>query len=103
MRRDELSWAHLTCISTHATHALSSPLEPPHPHQIIRDRETHEPKGFGFVTFSLDNPQSAQTAMQRLNGATLQGPFGGRTIRVSPSNKTRGPGEAGGAQMAAAR
>jgi len=29
--------------------------------------------------------------MQRLNGAALQGPFGGRIIKVAPSNKWRTP------------
>jgi hypothetical protein len=34
--------------------------------------------------------------MQRMNGATLHGAFGGRTVRVSPSNKWRGSGGGGG-------
>jgi hypothetical protein len=34
--------------------------------------------------------------MARLNGVSLQGVFGGRTIRVSPSNKWRSGGGGGG-------
>lgn len=64
--------------------------------QVIRDRETREAKGYGFVTFSTANPQAAQDAMTRLNGAMLQGPFSGRTIRVSPSNKWRSSDGGGG-------
>ncbi|KIY91349.1 hypothetical protein MNEG_16615, partial [Monoraphidium neglectum] len=54
--------------------------------QVIRERETGEARGYGFVTFSAASPQSAPAAMARLNGATLDGAFQGRTIRVSPSN-----------------
>jgi hypothetical protein len=48
------------------------------------------------VTFAPDAPGAAAAAMQRLNGATLPGAFGGRTVRVSPSNKWRGAGGGGG-------
>ncbi|GBF87813.1 hypothetical protein Rsub_00524 [Raphidocelis subcapitata] len=65
--------------------------------QIIRDRETQDPRGYGFVTFNASAPQAASTAMQRLNGASLPGPFGGRAIRVSPSNKWRPAGDGGAA------
>ncbi len=81
-------------------HHLQPPHPPAPPPQIIRDRETQEPRGFGFITFSSSAPQAGPVAMQRLNGATLQGAFGGRTIRVSPSNKGRAP--EGGAVAAAA-
>ncbi|GBF93927.1 hypothetical protein Rsub_06176 [Raphidocelis subcapitata] len=64
--------------------------------QVIRDRETHEPKGYGFINFSPDAPQAASAAMARLNGTSLPGAFGGRTIRVSPSNKWRSGGVGGG-------
>ncbi|KAI8469816.1 MAG: hypothetical protein J3K34DRAFT_521841 [Monoraphidium minutum] len=72
--------------------------------QVIRDRETGDPKGYGFVTFSPSAPAAAPAAMARLNGAVLDGVFQGRTVRVSPSNKWRNSDAGGGgsSHMAAA-
>lgn len=55
--------------------------------QVMRDRETRVSRGYGFVTFA--NSASAQAAMAQLNGAAIMGPFQGRPLRVSPSNKAR--------------
>lgn len=73
----------------------------PPPIQVIRDRETQETKGYGFVTFNSSAPQAAQQAMARLNGTSLPGAFEGRIIRVSPSNKWRGSDAGGGGGMVA--
>ena len=50
---------------------------------LVIDRETGRPKGFAFCEF--DNPNSAQDAIQRLNGYDLNG----RQIRVAPANRQK--------------
>lgn len=44
---------------------------------IIKDRDTGQSKGFGFIT--MDDDDAAKTAIQEMDGSDM----GGRTIRVS--------------------
>jgi len=44
---------------------------------IIIDRETHRPKGFGFV--EMDEDSAAEAAISQLDGKE----FGGRNLRVN--------------------
>lgn len=48
---------------------------------VITDRDTGRSRGFGFVTF--ENAGDAQTAMDEMNGATLDG----RAIKVDEANE----------------
>lgn len=58
---------------------------------IIIDRMTNEPKGFGFVEFA--SKEHGQAAMKALNGTDL----GGRTLTVNEARpKTEGGGGGGG-------
>lgn len=54
---------------------------------IINDRETGRPRGFGFV--EMANKDEAMAAIEALNGQEL----GGRTLTV---NEARGKKEGGG-------
>jgi len=56
---------------------------------IISDRDTGQSKGFGFVEMSSD--AEAQTAIQQLNGTSLDG----RQIKVNEA-KPKAPGGGGG-------
>lgn len=59
--------------------------------QIISDRDTGRPRGFGFVEMA----DGAEKAVQSLNGTDLQG----RTINVNearPREERRGGGGGGG-------
>ncbi|MFK7989861.1 MAG: RNA recognition motif domain-containing protein [Sandaracinaceae bacterium] len=59
--------------------------------KVISDRDTGRSRGFGFVTFA--DPSSAQTAMQEMNGAELDG----RTLNVDiAQDRARGGGGGGG-------
>lgn len=59
--------------------------------KVITDRETGRSRGFGFVTF--DEAGDAETAMQAMDGATLDG----RRIRVDVAQeRERGGGGGGG-------
>ena len=52
--------------------------------QIMTDRETGRPRGFGFV--EMPNATEAQTAIAGLNGTSL----GGRTLTVSEAHQREG-------------
>ena len=57
---------------------------------LISDRDTGQPRGFGFVEMSSSD---AQKAMQSLNGQD----FGGRPLKVNEAqDKPRGGGGGGG-------
>ena len=49
--------------------------------KVIMDRETGRSKGFGFVTF--EKAEDARTAMDKMNGASLDG----RNIRVNEAEQ----------------
>jgi RNA recognition motif-containing protein len=56
----------------------------------VNDRDTGQPRGFGFVEMSSAD---AQRAMQALNGQD----FGGRPLKVNEAqDKPRGGGGGGG-------
>ncbi|KAJ8274073.1 hypothetical protein COCON_G00086980 [Conger conger] len=57
---------------------------------VIRDRETHRSRGFGFVTF--ENPDDAKDALEGMNGKTVDG----RTIRVDEAGKSGSRSGGGG-------
>jgi cold-inducible RNA-binding protein len=58
---------------------------------IVTDRETGQPRGFGFVT--MGTSQDAEKAMTKMNGATLDG----RQLRVNEAEeRPRGGGGGGG-------
>jgi RNA recognition motif-containing protein len=60
--------------------------------KVIEDRETGRSRGFGFVTFSEES--AAQTAIDEMNGAELDG----RTLLVNEAQERapRGGGFGGG-------
>ena len=60
--------------------------------KVIEDRETGRSRGFGFVTFSEES--AAQTAIDEMNGAELDG----RTLVVNEAQERapRGGGFGGG-------
>lgn len=59
---------------------------------LVRDRYSGEPRGFGFV--EIDNDEEAEKAIQELNGKELQG----RALVVNEARpmRERGPGGGGG-------
>jgi RNA recognition motif-containing protein len=58
---------------------------------LVTDRETGQPRGFGFVTMAT--AEGAAKAIERWNGAEL----GGRQLRVNEAEDRRGgPGGGGG-------
>ena len=57
--------------------------------KVINDRETGRSRGFGFVTFA--NEADAQVALEKMNGAQLDG----RTLNVNEAQDRRGGGGGG--------
>lgn len=57
---------------------------------IIRDRESDQSRGFGFV--EMDDDQQAQAAIDGLNGTELDG----RTLTVNEARPKTGGGPGGG-------
>ena len=59
---------------------------------VMMDRVTNRPRGFGFVTMS--SPEEAQKAIDALHGKE----FGGRalTVNVAKPREERAPGGGGG-------
>ena len=57
---------------------------------LVRDRDTGQPRGFAFV--EMTDPHAAQTAIAQLNGAELRG----RTMNVNEARpKPNGGGNSG--------
>ena len=54
--------------------------------KVINDRETGRSRGFGFVTFA--NEADAQVALEKMNGAQLDG----RTLNVNEAQERDGGG-----------
>ena len=59
---------------------------------LMVDRESGRPRGFGFVT--MGSPEEAQKAIDAMNGATLDGrPL---TVNIARPREERPPGGGGG-------
>ncbi len=59
---------------------------------LMVDRESGRPRGFGFVT--MGTPEEAQKAIEAMNGATLDGrPL---TVNIARPREERAPGGGGG-------
>jgi RNA recognition motif-containing protein len=54
--------------------------------QLVLDRESGQPRGFGFVT--MGTSAAAQSAIAGMNGATLDG----RALRVNEAEERKGGG-----------
>ena len=59
---------------------------------LMMDRETNRPRGFGFVTMS--STEEAQKAIEGLNGRELDGRA--LTVNVAKPREERAPGGGGG-------
>jgi RNA recognition motif-containing protein len=59
---------------------------------LMMDRETGRPRGFGFITMSSD--EEAQKAIAGLNGKDMDGRA--LTVNVAKPREERGPGGGGG-------
>ena len=57
---------------------------------IVSDRETGKPRGFGFI--EMGSPEEAQTVIDSLDGAMLDG----RNIKVSEAQERQPRGGGGG-------
>jgi cold-inducible RNA-binding protein len=58
--------------------------------KLVTDRDTGQPRGFGFV--EMANAQDAQAAIAACNGQALDG----RTLKVSEAQERSGGGGGGG-------
>jgi RNA recognition motif-containing protein len=59
---------------------------------LMMDRMTGRPRGFGFIT--MDSPESAQKAIDALNGAQLDGRA--LTVNIAKPREERAGGGGGG-------
>ena len=59
---------------------------------LIMDRETNRPRGFGFVTMST--PEEANKAVEAMNGKTIDGRA--LTVNIARPREERAPGGGGG-------
>ena len=59
---------------------------------LMMDRTTGRPRGFGFVTMS--SPEEAQKAVEALNGQSLDGRA--LTVNIARPREERAPGGGGG-------
>jgi RNA recognition motif-containing protein len=59
---------------------------------LMMDRETGRPRGFGFITMSSD--EEAQKAIEGLNGKDMDGRA--LTVNVAKPREERAPGGGGG-------
>jgi RNA recognition motif-containing protein len=57
---------------------------------LVTDRQTGQPRGFGFVTMGTST--AAQAAIAGMNGSTLEG----RALRVNEAEERQGGGGRGG-------
>ena len=57
---------------------------------LVTDRQTGQPRGFGFVT--MGTTQAAQAAIAAMNGTSLDG----RDLRVNEAEERQGGGDRGG-------
>src|SRR5690348_3527553 len=57
---------------------------------LVSDRETGQPRGFGFVTMGTSD--AAQTAIREMNGAVLDG----RALKVNEAEERQNRGGGGG-------
>ncbi len=57
---------------------------------LVTDRQTGQPRGFGFVT--MGTTQAAQAAIGAMNGSSLDG----RDLRVNEAEERQGGGGRGG-------
>jgi RNA recognition motif-containing protein len=57
---------------------------------LVTDRQTGQPRGFGFVTMATN--EAAQAAIAGMNGSNLDG----RSLRVNEAEERQGGGGRGG-------
>jgi RNA recognition motif-containing protein len=57
---------------------------------LVTDRQTGQPRGFGFVT--MGTSEAAQAAIAGMNGSSLEG----RELRVNEAEERQGGGGFGG-------
>jgi cold-inducible RNA-binding protein len=60
--------------------------------EVIKDKFTNRPRGFGFVT--METPEAANAAVQALNGKELEGRA--LTVNIARPREERAPRADGG-------